>query len=103
MAVEAVANRGVSIALACRTFQISESCYRYERQLGDENAVIAEWLVKLTINHRIWGFGLCFSLTGRLMQGNDREVVSAECERLCKLQIFYGVCPIVIGIQTFFK
>ena len=28
MAVKAVANRGVSIALACRTFQISECCYR---------------------------------------------------------------------------
>ena len=42
MAVEAVADRGVSIALACRTFQISESCYRYERKLSDENAEIAD-------------------------------------------------------------
>jgi len=44
MAVEAVADRGVSIALACRTFQISESCYRYERKLSDENTEIADWL-----------------------------------------------------------
>ncbi len=43
MAVEAVACRGISVALACRTFSISESCYRYERQLSDENAEIAEW------------------------------------------------------------
>ncbi len=60
MAVEAVANSHVSIALACRAFQISECCYRYERKLNDENAEIAEWLVKLASNRRTWGFGLCF-------------------------------------------
>lgn len=60
MSVKAVASRGVSIALACRTFQISEGCYRYERILSDENAEIADWLVKLTGNRRTWGFGLCF-------------------------------------------
>jgi putative transposase len=43
MAVEAVAVRNVSIALACRAFGISECCYRYERKLSDENADIAEW------------------------------------------------------------
>ena len=57
MAVEAVADRGVSIALACRTFQISESCYRYVCKLSDENAEIADWLEKLTDNRRTWGFG----------------------------------------------
>jgi putative transposase len=60
MAVDAVASRRISIALACRTFQISETCYRYERKLGDENALIADWLVRLTTNRRTWGFGLCF-------------------------------------------
>jgi len=60
MAVDAVASRDVSIALACRTFQISQTCYRYERRLGDENALIADWLVRLTANRRTWGFGLCF-------------------------------------------
>ncbi len=59
-AVKAVAVRGVSIALACRAFQISESRYRYERKLSDENDEIAEWLVKLPDNRRTWGFGLCF-------------------------------------------
>ncbi len=43
MAAKAVADRHVSIALACRAFQISECCYRYERKLVDENAEIAEW------------------------------------------------------------
>jgi hypothetical protein len=34
MAIEAVADRNVSIALVCRAFSISESCYRYERKLS---------------------------------------------------------------------
>jgi len=44
----------------CRTFGISESCYRYERKLSDENAEIADWLVRLTSTYRTWGFGLCY-------------------------------------------
>ena len=57
MAQDAVPKHGVSIALACRTFQVSETCYRYERKLSDE---IADWLVRVTANRRSWGFGLCF-------------------------------------------
>lgn len=60
MAEKAVQKKQISIALAFRTFNISESCYRYERKLGDENAEIADWLVRLTATHRTWGFGLCF-------------------------------------------
>jgi putative transposase len=52
MAVKAVENRRVSIAMACRTFEISETCYRYERLLSDENAEIADWLVRLTANRK---------------------------------------------------
>ena len=37
MAGKAVALRGVSIALACRTFDVSETCYRYSAKLNDEN------------------------------------------------------------------
>jgi hypothetical protein len=40
--------------LACRTFQISETCYRYERKFDDENAEIADWLVRLTANRKTW-------------------------------------------------
>ena len=47
--MKAVADCGISIALACRTFQISECCYRYELKLSDESAEIEDWLVKLTI------------------------------------------------------
>ena len=56
----AVKTRAVSIALACRAFEISETCYRYERLLSDENAEIADWLERLTANRKTWGFGLCF-------------------------------------------
>ena len=54
------ARHGVSIALACRTFQISETCYRYCPVLSDENEEIADWLERLTANKRNWAFGLCF-------------------------------------------
>ena len=60
MATSAVQQHVVSIALACRTFQISESCYRYERKLSDKNAEIADWLVRQTTAHRTWDFGLWF-------------------------------------------
>lgn len=60
MAGNAVAHKGVSVALACRTFGISETCYRYSRKLSDENALIADLLIAVTRVHRTWGFGLCF-------------------------------------------
>ena len=60
MAQKAVAQRGVCIRVACQAFGISESCYRYERKLDAENAEVANWLMRLTDNHRSWGFGLCF-------------------------------------------
>lgn len=60
MAEVAVARRGVSIALACRTFGVSETCYRYAPKLVGENEEIADLLVGLTNAKRNWGFGLCF-------------------------------------------
>ena len=60
MAGKAVAQKGISIALACRTFGISETCYRYDGKCSDENQLIADRLVALTQAHRTWGFGLCF-------------------------------------------
>lgn len=52
MAMKAVVQIGVSIALACRTFQISETCYRYSLVLSDENEGITGWLERLTTNKR---------------------------------------------------
>lgn len=60
MARDSVASRGVSIRLACEAFGVSQTCYRYERQRNAENEQIADWLLRLTDNHRNWGFGLCF-------------------------------------------
>lgn len=60
MAKEAVREKRVSVALACRAFGVSETCYRYEATLCDENAEIADWLLRLTGAFRNWGFGLCF-------------------------------------------
>lgn len=53
-------SRGVSIALACRTFVVSETCYRYSPKLNEENEQIANLLIKLTRARKSWGFGLCF-------------------------------------------
>ena len=89
MAEEAVSRHGVSIALTCRTFQISETCYRYERKLRDENAEIADWLVRLTTNRRSWGFGLCF-LYLRNVKGfkwNHKRVYRIYCELELNLRI----------------
>ena len=59
MAKEVVHQRGLAIRVACAVFSISESCYRYEPKEDAENALIADWLIRLTDNHRNWGFGLC--------------------------------------------
>lgn len=60
MAKAAVAKHGIGIRLACACLGISETCYRYQAKLSDENAEVADWLVRLTQNRRNWGFGLCY-------------------------------------------
>jgi putative transposase len=60
MAEKAVKEKAVSVRIACQAFGVSESCYRYVAKLRDENELIADWLLKLTDNHRTWGFGLCY-------------------------------------------
>ncbi|CAG9201613.1 hypothetical protein BGLA2_1510027 [Burkholderia gladioli] len=44
----------------CEAFGVSQTGYRYERQRNAGNERIADWLLRLTDNHRNWGFGLCF-------------------------------------------
>nr|WP_201279287.1 IS3 family transposase [Cedecea colo] len=60
MAQDAVRSRSVSIRFACQLFVVSESCYRYQPQMNEENAVIAGWLLRITDSQRNRGFGLCF-------------------------------------------
>ena len=67
--MKAVAMKGVSIALACRAFEVSETCYRYSPKLDDENEQISDLLLGLTKAKKTWGFGLCF-LYMRNVQGH---------------------------------
>jgi putative transposase len=89
MAEKAVAERGVSIALACRAFGVSETCYRYSPKLDEENERIADLLVGLTQARRSWGFGLCF-LHLRNVRGhtwNHKRVYRIYCELALNLRI----------------
>ena len=61
MAETVVARRRVSIALACRTFGVSETCYRYSPKLRDENEEIADLLVGLTASQKNLGVWAMFS------------------------------------------
>ena len=58
--MQAVAQHGVTINLACTAFGISETCYRYQAKRQAENEEIANWLDRLTDNNRNWGFGRCY-------------------------------------------
>jgi putative transposase len=60
MAENAVARRGVSIALACRAFGVSETCYRYGPKLKARERGDCRSAVGLTDARKTWGFGLCF-------------------------------------------
>lgn len=60
MAINAIRQHGVSIRLACRSLGISVSCYHYCTKLSGENALVADWLLRLTCANKQWGFGLCF-------------------------------------------
>jgi putative transposase len=60
MAIWAVKTKGCSVSQACHLFEVSQTCYRYQPKLSDENERIADWLVRLTYNQRNWGFGLCY-------------------------------------------
>ena len=89
MAKKAVHEHGLSIRLACSAFGVSESCYRYRPKLSDENAEIADWLIRLTHNQRNWGFGLCF-LYLRNVKGypwNHKRVYRIYCELELNLRI----------------
>jgi putative transposase len=89
MAGKAVAKHDVSVALACRTFGVSETCYRYSPLLSDENEEIADLLLGLTDAKKTWGFGLCF-LHLRNLQGhvwNHKRVYRIYCELALNLRI----------------
>ena len=89
MAVNVVKEKGISIRLACETFSISETCYRYQPKLSDENAKIADWLIRLTHNWKDWGFGLCFLFLRNVKEfkWNHKRVYRIYCELELNLRI----------------
>ena len=60
MAHHAVHASRTTIRHACRTFAVSETCYRATATRAPENDRIADWLLRLTSTYRTWGFGLCY-------------------------------------------
>jgi putative transposase len=89
MAQAVVVNKPVSITLACKAFGISETCYRYQAKLSSENALIADWLIRLTTEQTDWGFGLCFDFL-RNVRGygwNHKRVYRIYCELALNLRI----------------
>ncbi len=82
MAQQAVAQHAVSISLACTAFGISETCYRYQAKLSDDNVLIAEQLIDLTEENSDWGFGLCFSYLRHVKSQcwNHKRVYRIYCE-----------------------
>jgi putative transposase len=56
MAKAAFCEGRLSIRDACTAFTISETCYRYQAKLSDENAEIVTCLKLSTHRHRDWGF-----------------------------------------------
>jgi putative transposase len=60
LAQHAVQTKRTTIEHACRTFGISETCYRHQGGRPEADAEVADWLVRLTTTYRAWEFGLCF-------------------------------------------
>ena len=101
MAETAVERRGVSIALACRAFGISETCYRYSPKLKDENEVIADLLTGLTDARKTWGFGLCF-LHRRNVKGhpwNHKRVYPLAGRRLISNAVRRIYCELELNLR----
>jgi hypothetical protein len=79
--MNAVARHGVSIALSCRTFEISEKCYRYSPVLSDENEEIGDWLERLTANKRM-ARAFCICATCRAIAGTTNASIPLADRRL---------------------
>jgi len=60
VANEAKNKHQLPVSFVCNCFNISRSSYYYQPKLSDENAMIANYLIKLTQTHKLWGFKLCY-------------------------------------------
>ena len=89
MVKQAVKRYRSSIRVACKAFAISETCYRYQPVLSEENTEIADWLIRLTHNQKDWGFGLCRDYL-RNVKGfawNHKRIYRIYCELELNLRI----------------
>jgi putative transposase len=101
MAATAVVGRRVSVAVACRTFGVSETCYRYGPKLRAENEEIADLLVGLTDARKTWGFGLCF-LHLRNVKGhpwNHKRVYPLAGRRLISNAVRRIYCDLELNLR----
>jgi len=51
--------------MTCRVFTSSETCYRYQAKPRDDNAEIADWLLRLTTAHKPWGRWFMFFVSSK--------------------------------------
>jgi putative transposase len=89
MAQSAVQSHPISVRRSCSLFSVSQTCYRYAAKNKDENKVVADSLIALSLCHRTWGFGLMF-LHLRNVQGkrwNHKRVYRVYCELRLNLRI----------------
>jgi len=89
IARQAVERYQSSIRVACKAFSISETCYRYQPVLSDENTEIADRLIRLTHNQKDWGFGLCRDYL-RNVKGfgwNHKRIYRIYCDLELNLRI----------------
>lgn len=89
MAIKFVQAGRMNVRLACHVFVISETCYRYQAKLSDENIMISDWLMRLTSNQRNWGFGLCY-LYLRNVKGfkwNHKRIYRIYCDLKLNMRI----------------
>lgn len=89
MARKVVECRGYSVRRACRVFGVSETCYRYQAKFDPDNAVIADWLFRLTYANRRWGFSLCYLYIRNVLglPYNHKRIYRIYCELELNLRI----------------
>jgi hypothetical protein len=50
----------ISVRRSCGLFCVSQTCYRYAAKSRDENKVVVDSLIALSLRSRTWGVGLMF-------------------------------------------
>jgi putative transposase len=89
MAQSAVEIRQISIRRSCQLFGVSQTCYRYAAKNKDENKVVADSLIALSLRSRTWGFGLMFLHLRNVQRKcwNHKRVYRVYCELKLNLRI----------------